>query len=122
MPLDQATLHMIRHISAFQKLIGCFFISLTLFIPVNAQDSARGGLRGTVKDADFFVPVAGANLSLEPGGMSASSDAEGRFFINDLAPGVYRLTIQAEGFVRTSSSGIVIKSGSVSDTDIELTA
>lgn len=89
---------------------------------VTAQDTARGGLRGTVKDADFFVPVPGASLMLEPGGTSDTSDADGRFFINDLAPGVYRLTIAAEGFVRSSSSGLVVKSGSVTDTDLELTA
>jgi outer membrane receptor protein involved in Fe transport len=89
---------------------------------VYAQDGARGGLRGTVKDADFYIGVPDAAITLEPGGQSVRADKEGRFFINELPPGVYNLAVQAEGFVRATRNGVVVQAGSVREVDLELTA
>ncbi len=89
---------------------------------VEAQDSLRGGLRGLVRDADFYVGVPEVALILEPGGQSVRTDAEGRFFVNDLEPGVYRLAASAEGYIRTSQSGVVVSAGSVREVELEMTA
>lgn len=111
-------------LTLFQQGCGwCWILACFLAVSeVQGQDGARGGLRGSVVDADFFVPIGNVGLILEPGGQTAVTDAEGRFFINDLPPGVYRATLQAEGFIRTSKSGIVISSGSVAEANIEMTA
>ncbi|HCN27341.1 MAG TPA: hypothetical protein DIT64_00825, partial [Verrucomicrobiales bacterium] len=90
--------------------------------PARAQDSLRGGLRGSVKDADFYVGVPEVVINLEPGGQNVRTDKDGRFFVNDLAPGVYRLAATAEGYIRTSQSGVVVSAGSVRELDIEMTA
>lgn len=89
---------------------------------VLAQDSLRGGLRGTVKDADFYVGVPEVSISLEPGGQTVRTDKDGRFFVNDLAPGVYRLAAESEGYIRTSQSGVVVSAGSVREVDLDMTA
>lgn len=98
--------------------------ALTLLSPaaLHAQNASQGGLRGVIVDADFLVPVARASVVLEPGGQSARTDDEGRFFIQGLPPAAYRLAVQAEGFIRTSKSGVVVQAGSVREVDLELTA
>lgn len=88
----------------------------------HAQDALRGGLRGSVKDADFYVGVPEVVISLEPGGQSVRTDKDGRFFVNDLTPGVYRLAAEAEGYIRTSQSGVVVSAGSVREVDLDMTA
>ncbi|WP_166646934.1 TonB-dependent receptor [Prosthecobacter fusiformis] len=87
-----------------------------------AQDGQRGGLRGTVKDADFYVGVSGVSITLEPGGQTVRTDNEGRFFANDLPPGVYRMTLVNDGYIRTSQSGIVVTAGSVREVEVDMIA
>ena len=55
-----------------------------------------GQLRGTVRNATSGRPIAGATVSVDPGGTSATTDADGRFTI-DLAPGTYKATATAAG-------------------------
>ena len=82
----------------------------------------QGGIRGIVKDADFFVPVSGASVALEPGGKALVTDSEGRFFANELEAGVYRIVASKEGYIRGAVSGVVVSAGVVQETEIQLTA
>jgi len=106
--------------SLWRGLLGV--LALLVSTPLHAQEGGLGGLRGVIVDADFFVPVAGASVTLEPGGQGAKTDDEGRFFIKEVSPGAYRLAVQAEGFVRTSKSGVVVQAGAVREVDLEMTA
>ncbi len=88
---------------------------------VHAQQGG-GGLRGTVLDADFSVPVAGASVVLEGTNLSAQTNEEGGFFIIDVPPGQYAVLISKEGFIRERRGDLVINAGSVKEVDLELTA
>ncbi len=87
-----------------------------------AQDGGSGGLRGVVRDADFYIGIPEAAVTVDPGGQTVRADKEGRFFINELPPGIYNLAVQAEGFVRATKNGVVVQVGSVREVEIELTA
>jgi hemoglobin/transferrin/lactoferrin receptor protein len=67
-----------------------------------AQDS-EGRLSGIVKDPDGAV-VSGANVSLLHNNRavvgSTITDAEGRFTLQNIAPGDYQLNVERSGFVR----------------------
>jgi len=67
-----------------------------------AQDS-EGRLSGAVKDPDGAV-VSGANVSLLHNNRavvgSTITDAEGRFTLQNIAPGDYQLNVERSGFVR----------------------
>jgi hypothetical protein len=56
-----------------------------------------GQLRGVVHSLPNGKPVAGAAISIEPGGLKVESKADGTFQI-DLPPGSYTLTVKAKGF------------------------
>lgn len=101
-------------------LIGALLLVSTVW--AHAQDGLRGGLRGLIKDADFYVGVPDALVTLEPGGQVIRTDKEGRFFINNLPPGVYRIAVSGDGYIRTSQSGVVVSSGSVREVDLDMTA
>jgi len=86
----------ISHQAAFALTL--FIILLTAIL--QAQNS-RGSLRGTVRDATG-ARIASAKIVAQLTGSSvqreASSEERGEFFIDDLLPGNYRVTISAKGF------------------------
>ncbi len=91
---------------------------------LRAQAQANNGaLRGSILDADFSVPVAGASVLLEGTSLGATTDENGSFFINGIPPGQYSLLASKDGFVRERRSGsVVVTAGSVKEVDLEMTA
>ena len=63
---------------------------------VRAQER-KGTISGTVTDSSGGV-LKGAQISLEPVGANLVSDVQGQFFINNLDPGSYTVTITYVGF------------------------
>jgi len=82
-------------------------------LPSSAQ-TFRGGLVGTVKDANGAL-VANAGILLRAAGAAsvertATSGSEGQFRVDDLLPGVYRMTVKAKGFADATSDVTVVVS------------
>ena len=64
--------------------------------------SEWGGVKGTVVNRAGRAPIAGAELILSQGGeavATATSDADGKFLIEDLSNGMYDMTVKAPGFL-----------------------
>ncbi|HEU5459131.1 MAG TPA: TonB-dependent receptor [Pyrinomonadaceae bacterium] len=65
--------------------------------------TSNGKIKGTVKDPDGAV-VSGASVSLLKANQvvlrAAVTNAEGRFILDNIAPGDYQLNIERNGFVR----------------------
>ncbi len=66
-------------------------------IPVAQAQSGKGSIAGRVTDSSSGALV-GAQVTVQPTGVSVVSDARGQFFINDLEPGSYTVTITYVGF------------------------
>src|SRR6267154_1942006 len=66
-------------------------------IPVAQAQSGKGTIAGRVTDSSSGALV-GAQVTVQPTGVSVVSDARGQFFINDLEPGSYTVTITYVGF------------------------
>jgi hypothetical protein len=85
-------------------------------IPRIALDSMLppGQLRGVILNLGNSRPVAGATVEIEPGGITATSAADGKFTV-DLPPGHYKLTVTAKGLaqqqldVNIDPNGVAIK-------------
>lgn len=60
----------------------------------NAQ--GHGAISGTVTDQSGAV-LQGAQISVQSPALTVSTDAQGRFYINNLQPGSYRLTVTYVG-------------------------
>jgi TonB-dependent receptor len=87
-----------------------------------AQDGTRGALRGRVVDNEFFQGVPGAEVSLEGTQLKTAAEEDGSFFINEVPPGVYTVLASRSGFTRERVPDLVVSAGSVSETEIRLTA
>ena len=73
---------------------------------VTAQ-AQKGTISGTVTDSSGGV-LKGAQIALEPLGISLVSDVQGQFFINDLDPGSYTVTVSYVGFAAFTKSVDVV--------------
>jgi len=73
-----------------------------------------GQLRGLVRSVVSGKPLAGAAITVEPGGAKVTANAEGKFEI-DLPPGQYRITVSSPGLaaqkldVTIDPNGVAIK-------------
>jgi len=82
-----------RSFCSFLLVLAC---SLCLIPPAHAQ-SGKGAVTGRVTDSSGAALI-GAQISVQPKGVTVVSDALGQFFINDLEPGSYTVTVSYVGF------------------------
>ena len=69
-----------------------------LLAPRAALGQAAGSVEGTVVDEAGGAPLAAAVVTLEETGASATTGPDGTFAIENVAPGVYTLSVILEGF------------------------
>ena len=88
-----------------------------------AQTASTGTLVGTVTDSTGAV-VVGASVTVVNDATSftnkSQTSAQGAYYVPYLAPGSYRLTIEAQGFKRYIRNDIVVSSGEVPRIDVQL--
>lgn len=84
-----------------------------------ASEEAPAMLQGLVL-TQAIVPIAGANVTVRPGDLSNTTDAEGRFLLGPLAPGLYELTVSADGYATTSVGGVVVPDGGVAPDEVKM--
>jgi carboxypeptidase family protein len=85
-------------------------------VPPISLDSALppGQLRAVIINVGTSRPVAGATVTIDPGGATATSGADGKFTV-DLPPGHYKITVNAKGLaqqqldVNIEQNGVAIK-------------
>jgi outer membrane receptor protein involved in Fe transport len=119
-PLENKT--MSRASTKFGLVAVCLFTMLILVASVFAQETT-GGLQGTVKDpSGAVVPRAqvvltGTSLA---GAKSQDSDNGGQYHFANLPPGVYTVTVKAQGFSELKREGIAIEIGHLPTLDLTL--
>jgi TonB-dependent receptor len=77
--------------------------------------AATGSVTGVITDSQGAV-LQSAKIVLQPGGATASTDAQGNFSIPNLKPGTYSVTVSYVGFSDTVST-IVIMAGQAAKFD-----
>jgi TonB-dependent receptor len=90
--------------------------SLCVLVPF--AQAQTGGIAGKVTDSGGAI-LQGAKVSVDPGGTSVVSDAQGQFLVTGLAPGTYTVTISYVGF-STSTKTIAVSSAQVANADVKL--
>ena len=110
---------------AFGVLVALFVAAFVLEAkyrpaePLSAVVPAGSGfLHGRITKSTGWAPLAlpgivGASVTLDPGGYAATTDANGRFTIRDVEPGVYAVLIEAEGAETALIERIAIGTGYV---------
>jgi hypothetical protein len=91
---------------------------LLILVPIIAF-AGNGKLAGTVKD-DAGKPVPGANVMVEGTRLGNNADMNGVFFVLNIPPGTYNVTVSAVGFERRIYRGVVISSDRTTDMNFML--
>jgi TonB-dependent receptor len=92
-------------------------LSVILIPPALAQ-SGKGTLTGRVTDTSDSV-LQGAQVVLQPRDVSLVSDVQGQFFVNNLPPGSYTITISYVGF-KTFTKTFDVIGGQTASVDAKL--
>ncbi|PYT84605.1 MAG: hypothetical protein DMG40_01035 [Acidobacteria bacterium] len=85
--------------------------------PGMAQER-KGGITGKITDKGGGI-LQGARVTVEPGGISAVSDAQGDFLITGLAQGPYTVTVSYVGFT-TFTKNVTVSAGQVANLNTQL--
>src|SRR3989454_4591041 len=90
---------------------------LWLFSPAQAQER-KGTIIGRVTDSSGGALI-GARVSVQPKGVTVISDAQGQFFVNDLEPGSYTVTVSYVGFTPATKT-VVVTAGQSANANAKL--
>lgn len=86
-------------------------LTLVLLSSAGAQER-KGTIVGHVVDSTQAV-VQGASVELQPGGQTAVSDTQGEFTITGVAPGRYKISVNAVGFSQFTNDNVGVTAGGV---------
>src|SRR5258705_1738977 len=80
---------------------------LVLFVTAGFAQQTRGTLRGVIKD-ELGATIVGATVTLTDatGVRTATTNGEGAYVFNGLAPGKYSLRAAARGFANSDESEV----------------
>jgi hypothetical protein len=76
-------------------------------VEVDVPPPATGTVAGTVTDADGGAAIAGATVTLQPGGRSATTTADGSYTITSVPAGSYTARASAVGYASLDKAAVV---------------
>jgi hypothetical protein len=84
-----------------------------------AVDTAVGSLAGAVEDASG-QPLAGARITVEPGGHVTTTADDGGYLLAALAEGLYQVTASLDGYPPQTRTGVDVFRGQTTRVDLVL--
>lgn len=84
------------------------------------HEEALGTIAGTVTDSSNDDPIEGANVVVEGTGLSATTDENGDYEIDDVPVGTYTVTASAEGYESASQEDVEVSDDAPSTVDFAL--
>ena len=102
----------------WKKALAAVGVSILFALPTLAQERA-GSINGHIMDASGGALV-GAQINIDPKGIQVVSDTRGQFFINDLNPGSYTITVKYVGFAPFTQQ-VAVSAGQTADVEAKLT-
>lgn len=96
---------------------------LLLATSASAQDRMTGAVRGIVEDQATGAPVAGATIEVSSpvlqGKQEETTDSSGAYFISNLPPGTYQMTIYFSS-AETRRSNVLVQLGKVAVVNVAI--
>ncbi len=99
------------------------FFQLLAFVCVYTDVCASTGkVAGRITDASTDEPLIGANVYIEELGVGAVTDAEGDYFVLNVAPGAYTVRASYIGYRTVATTGVQVSTGRTTRLDFTLSA
>jgi hypothetical protein len=74
------------------------FLTIIFLLPLLLLAQGKGRIVGTVTDAKSGEPLPGVNILLKGTYYGAATDFNGKFRIEDIAPGTYTVSVSLIGY------------------------
>ncbi len=100
--------------------VGFFEDNLASSQAIRITRVPTGRIAGTITDANSGLPVAGAQVTVSPGGRRTTSGADGTYTLR-ARPGAYTVTASSPGYVDATAS-VSVADGDTTTLDLALTA
>ncbi len=94
--------------------------ALLLSLTLTASAQPAGGIRGSVYDRDFDVPLPGVEVLLYETGEKRTTTDEGQYVFGQVPPGTYTVIFAKEGFTRQFTPNVVVTAGQMTDLNASL--
>ncbi len=95
------------------------FILLCIFISISFA-ATTGKISGTVNDEMTNEPLIGANVLIEGLALGAATDSNGRFYILNVPPGIYNVSIQMMGYAKLTVENLDVSIGRTTQINADL--
>ncbi len=79
-----------------------------------------GKISGKIVDRDTNEPVIGANILINDTFFGAAADIDGYYYINNIPPGEYSVSITAIGYRKTTVTKVQVRIDLTTNLDVEL--
>jgi len=108
--------------TSIRKLIWC--VSITVLSVVIVSDNVLAGqtgkIAGKVTDAATKEPLIGASVVLEDSQTGAATDVDGYYFISNISPGTYTVTVSSIGFRKAVVKNVIVKIDLTTELNVKL--
>lgn len=101
-------------------MLAALFVCLGLEALPNTAHAQTGKLAGLVTESDNGDPLPGTTVLLEETGQGTAADAQGRYTIIGITPGVYRVRFSFVGFSTTVIENVRVTSDRTTTLDMAL--
>jgi hypothetical protein len=96
-------------------------LALALFASPLAAQETTGKIEGRVVDAQSLaVPGATITATGPQGSKNTTTDADGRYSIPFLTPGIYAVRVELQGFKATEQKDVTVRVGGTADVGLKL--
>ncbi|HJP32446.1 MAG TPA: TonB-dependent receptor [Candidatus Latescibacteria bacterium] len=92
----------------------------TLGLPESAQAGTTGKIRGTIQDAGTGEPLVGAIIRIEGLNVGTTTDDEGDYFVINLPPGEYAVSVSIIGYEAVTKTGVSVNVDRTVTVDFDL--
>ncbi|HEY2825750.1 MAG TPA: TonB-dependent receptor, partial [Gemmatimonadales bacterium] len=89
-------------------------------MPAALVAQSEGTLHGTVSDAATTKPIPAASITLDGRGVGAITDAEGRYEVRAIRPGLHRVLVRAIGYGSVSKDSVTISAATGVTLNVQL--
>ncbi len=104
----------VRALRIAQAVAGCLVVGIVLFSSPHSHAQALSGINGTITDqSGSAVANAKINILNIDTGVSrySESSSAGSYYVTDLIPGTYTVTVERTGFKTSVQKNVVVQAG-----------
>jgi len=102
-----------------KKYLIHLLVPVVLFCSMEAF-AQKGGIRGTVMDTDFEVPLPGVKVVVSETGQEVVTGDTGSFYLEQVEPGAYTVMFSKAGYSRMTKSSVVVSPGQLAEVEASL--